>query len=383
MTQNSLNKASSATLPNVASNSQKLAESQLKNHAGYRQYQLQRIRPQVKTLGNLAALILLLMLPWDYQSESVDRYAAMAMRMVAVLQLYLIAVFWQKSWLEKHFVSVLMAFGLVSFLGLCANYLLLPERIPYLYTILYYYNLAFLVLVPLASTLQILLVFFVPTLLMYGMLHTAGGLDAYLVPFALHTIPLLLILNMAAWYVRMVAMDQYALYCENIELASQDALTGLLNRRVWETQTRKLLARTKRESSSIAVCMIDLDFFKRINDTWGHAAGDEALKAVALTLTDTLREYDVLGRFGGEEFTISIGGLSLEQVKLVGERLRKAIEQLKIKLGNTTGVTLTASVGIAWCANSTLSLEALMLASDNAMYEAKHKGRNQMDLVCF
>lgn len=357
--------------------------TQLLLNADYRQYQMQRIRPQIKNFGNLAALIVLLMLPWDFQSGSPERYTAMAMRMVAVLQLYLIAMFWQKSWLEKHFVSVLMGLGLVSFLGLCANYLLLPERVPYVYSILFYYNLAFLVLAPLATTLHILLTFFVPPLLMYAMLYGSGQMDRLLVPFALHTIPLLLMLNMGAWYVRTAAFSHFALYSENMLLASHDDLTGLLNRRAWESQTRTLLSRTKREKSSIAVCMTDIDFFKRINDTWGHVTGDIVIKAVATKLSEALREYDILGRFGGEEFIISIAGLSEVQLRTVGERLRKAVEQLELKLEDGTEIKLTTSVGIAYTANSALSIDELIQASDSAMYEAKHQGRNRVELVSF
>lgn len=345
---------------------------------GYRQFQLNRIRPQIKILGSLASAVLLMMLPWDLRSDSPWRGPAVALRMVAVIQLYLIAFFWQKQWLERNFVSVFMALALVSFLALCGNYLLLPERTPYLFTLLFYFNIGFLVLAPLASTTHILLVAIVPTLVISAFLLAFNLHPELLVTFALHTLPLLLILNLAAWYIRAMAQDHYQLYRENTELATYDDLTGLLNRRAWESRSRMLLARARREGESFALLLLDVDHFKRINDTWGHLAGDEILRQLARCVKLTLREYDQVGRYGGEEFVVSVAGLKEELVLSLSERLRRAVERQGFSLPDGTGIQLTVSVGLSCLGEGNVDLGSMLDASDKALYLAKEQGRNRV-----
>ena len=346
----------------------------------YYQYQLKRIRPLVKNLGSLATLILLLMLPWDYLTGSDQRNLAMAMRMLAILQFYFIAIVWQKAWLEKHFVSILMVLGLVSYLCLSFNYILLEDHTPYLYTILFYFNLAFLVLAPIASSLQIVLVLCVPTLLMYVLLYMHPELHMFISPFTLHSLPLLVLLNMAAWYMRNNAQNTYELYCENLELASHDSLTGLFNRRAWENRSHNMFVKARREKTSFAVLLTDVDHFKKVNDTWGHPAGDEVLSRLAGCLSAAVREYDVVGRYGGEEFIISIGGMGKDQVRNLGERLRQAVEKLVIKLEDGTIISITTSVGIAFYNGGEVTLDMMIEQSDKAMYRAKRGGRNRVEL---
>ena len=344
----------------------------------YRQFQLNRIRPLVKMLGTLASVILLLMLPWDLRSDSPHRWLAVTLRMVAVVQLYLIALVWQKQWLERNFVPVVMALGLVGFLGLCGNYILLPERTPYLFTVLFYFNIGFLVLAPLASNVHILTVGIVPTVIVYGLLFTIDRLDALFVDFTLHAIPLLLILNLTAWYLRNMAQEHYRLYRENTELATFDDLTGLLNRRAWESRTNTLLARAIREREPLALLILDLDHFKTVNDTWGHLAGDEVLRQVAGCLKRTLREYDHVGRYGGEEFVVSVSGLETEPLQALAERLRTAVERHRFKLADGTLIHVTISVGVASLHEGVASLDALLDLSDKALYRAKQQGRNRV-----
>lgn len=359
---------------------QHLHGSSLLSDPDYRQFQLNRIRPQVKILGTLASAILLLMLPWDLRSDAPYRWLAVILRMVAIIQLYLIAFVWQKQWLERNFVSVLMGLALVSFLGLCGNYILLPDRTPYLFTILFYFNIGFLVLAPLATTAHILAVGIVPTLVVYVFLFTIDRLDTLFVPFSLHTIPLLLILNLAAWYIRSMAQDHYRLYRENTELATFDDLTGLFNRRAWESRTNTLLARAMREREPLALLLLDVDHFKSVNDTWGHLAGDEALRQLAACLRRTLREYDLVGRYGGEEFVISVAGLDESRVLALAERLRKTVERHAFTFPDGCSVRLSVSIGVACLHEDVASLDALLDLSDKALYLAKQQGRNRVVL---
>lgn len=342
----------------------------------YRLFQLNRIRLQVKILGSLAAAALLLMLPWDLQSDSPDRALAVALRMVAILQFFLILLVWQSPWLERHFVSVLMLLGLVSFLCLCGNYIVLPERTPYLYTILFYYSVAFLVLAPLAGSGHIIGMGIVPLLLVYACLASVDLLETYFTAFTLHSLPLLLILNIGAWYIRRTAQDHYRLYRMKDELATFDSLTGLFNRHAWESRTGLLLARANRERHALAVLLADVDNFKRVNDTWGHLAGDEVLRQLATCLKRTMREYDVLGRYGGEEFVICVAGLDTEKVEMLAERVRREVDRHVFSLPDGTELHITLSIGVACLRDGNAGVDTLLDLSDKALYQAKQLGRN-------
>lgn len=348
---------------------------------GYRQFQLNRIRPQIKILGSLASAVLLLMLPWDLGSESPWRGSAVGLRMVAVIQLYLIAFFWQKQWLERNFVSVFMALALVSFLALCGNYMLLPERTPYLFTLLFYFNIGFLVLAPLASTTHILLVAIVPTLVMSAFLLAFSLHQEFLVPFALHTLPFLLILNLAAWYIRAMAQDHYQLYRENTELATYDDLTGLLNRRAWESRSRMLLARARREGGSFALLLLDVDHFKRINDTWGHLVGDQVLMHVARVFKSGVRSSDLLGRYGGEEFAMILRNCSPAKGLEVAEKLRKMLRDTPMTTVSGNDIAVQVSIGVASFPSSGRTATEVATAADLALYRAKSAGRNRVEMA--
>jgi len=128
--------------------------------------------------------------------------------------------------------------------------------------------------------------------------------------------------------------------------------------------------------------MVALDPFKRVNDTYGHLAGDEVLKAVARLLESEIREYDSAGRFGGEEFAVLVPDAAASEVVAIAERLRTRVTQLEIlaptDAGEQTIADLSASIGVAVYPNSGTTLEQLLLVADSAVYTAKANGRNQV-----
>ena len=166
------------------------------------------------------------------------------------------------------------------------------------------------------------------------------------------------------------------------ELAITDHKTGLLNVAAWHEQARRELVRAERETSSFGVLMVDLDHFKRVNDTYGHLAGDEVLRAVARMLESEIREYDSAGRFGGEEFAVLIPDSAAPDVVSIAERLRRRVTELEIVAptdsGSRTIVGLSASIGVAVFPSSGSTLEQLLLTADSAVYTAKANGRNQV-----
>lgn len=166
------------------------------------------------------------------------------------------------------------------------------------------------------------------------------------------------------------------------ELAVTDQKTGLLNATAWHEGAKNELSRAARYSDTFGVLMVDLDHFKRVNDTYGHLAGDEVLKSIARLLKDEIRDYDSAGRFGGEEFAVLIPSSSADQVVATAERLRQRVTELVIIAPTENGETvisgLSASIGVAIYPNSGTTLEQLMLTADSAVYTAKSNGRNQV-----
>lgn len=172
---------------------------------------------------------------------------------------------------------------------------------------------------------------------------------------------------------------------ENVELverlnqkANTDELTGLLNRRELFNAGEQALLRCRAARIPLGLIMIDLDYFKQINDTYGHAAGDDALKHVANMLKQGLRESDILGRYGGEEFVIFLPGTDLSRTLHTAERLRRRIAE-KAFLAKGNQVKLSASSGVySETPGEDTSIDSLLNAADAALYKAKGRGRNQV-----
>lgn len=164
---------------------------------------------------------------------------------------------------------------------------------------------------------------------------------------------------------------------EILKLAGTDMLTGTVNRRAFMERSSQQLAGARRTASPVSVLVADLDFFKRINDTYGHAGGDVALKTFASTCADMLRPLDMLGRIGGEEFAILLPGTQLPEAVAVGERLRAAVERKAIPFGDVK-IRLTVSIGAAKAETEAETIEPALAAADAALYRAKENGRNRV-----
>lgn len=173
-------------------------------------------------------------------------------------------------------------------------------------------------------------------------------------------------------------------YSTILQYATLDALTNLNNRRQFETRLSQEIAIAKRQKNPLCAMMVDIDFFKSVNDTHGHAAGDEVLRTVAGIIKQALRESDIPSRYGGEEFAVLLPFTHIEEAKIVGERLRKAVESTPITINQETEnekqINVTISMGIAEFDNAETG-EALFERADKALYEAKTNGRNQVRTI--
>lgn len=161
--------------------------------------------------------------------------------------------------------------------------------------------------------------------------------------------------------------------------AKTDALTGLPNRRSFLEALGAELERATRYSRPLSVLMIDVDFFKKINDNYGHATGDEVLKALGSFLSGTIRTTDIAGRIGGEEFCVFLPEADANAAMDAAERLRSGFENVRTESGNQT-VAATLSIGVSEISPSDDGAESIMDKADKALYKAKSSGRNRVCL---
>lgn len=163
-----------------------------------------------------------------------------------------------------------------------------------------------------------------------------------------------------------------------------DVLTGWHNRRYLSVRLSEELARARRDGSRLVCLMLDIDHFKRVNDNWGHAAGDEVLREIAQRIESQVRASDVAARYGGEEFVVLLPGTDVASAKLLAERIRNVVAATPVDLPNGEAVTITASIGISEvqpspAANDLKTVgDSLIARADVALYAAKSAGRDRV-----
>jgi diguanylate cyclase (GGDEF)-like protein len=171
-------------------------------------------------------------------------------------------------------------------------------------------------------------------------------------------------------------------HAQLLNASRTDAKTGLLNARTWEREATAEVARAVRARMPLAVAVLDIDWFKRVNDTYGHLFGDEALREIARCLPGVLREYDSAGRFGGEEFVLLLPYTRAVDAFRIADRVRDHISGLSLRTADGQPVQITVSVGVAALdAGSRRELSELLAAADAALYRAKRDGRNQVQMI--
>lgn len=163
-------------------------------------------------------------------------------------------------------------------------------------------------------------------------------------------------------------------------LADTDYLTGLYNRRAFIILLKKEMERGERNKKGLALILLDVDHFKNVNDTYGHLAGDKVLQEISQVLTENLRSYDFVGRYGGEEFIICLPETSLVQSLDIAERIRKAIATKRILMPESKeNIKITVSMGITgWIPGEAGGINQLIKCADKILYQAKEQGRNKV-----
>lgn len=165
------------------------------------------------------------------------------------------------------------------------------------------------------------------------------------------------------------------------QLADTDELTGLNNRRAFFSLSTQAISQAIRAGETVSVITFDLDYFKQVNDRWGHAAGDSVLRGMAATALRTVRASDILARLGGEEFAILLPATDLPKARYLAQRLQQAFASQSFPVSDGT-VRCTASFGIAAGTGADMNLDSLLRQADKALFRAKEAGRNQVASRC-
>lgn len=208
----------------------------------------------------------------------------------------------------------------------------------------------------------------------FGVLVTiVAAVGPFFILFALPMVPL---------------QRRFLLHSQLVAEARIDGKTGLFNAHTFEREAGTEVARASRTGTPLAVLLADIDHFKWVNDTFGHLAGDRVLRAVSTTLSSELREYDMIGRFGGEEFAILLPHTGEQDAQRTAERLRARISNLVVALEDARDedddpfrIRVTVSIGAATLSESQRELTELLAAADSALYRAKEAGRDRVRVV--
>lgn len=169
-------------------------------------------------------------------------------------------------------------------------------------------------------------------------------------------------------------------YEQSLSLALTDSLTGLFNRRYLMVHLEKLLNKNRESKKSLCALMLDIDYFKKINDTFGHQVGDDVLKIFAERVSQRLRSFDLVARLGGEEFVVILPDISQDMAFQVAERLRKGICNNKFEVSSPTGpIDVSVSIGaVMITGDEELKVEDVLKLADDELYRAKENGRNRV-----
>ena len=183
------------------------------------------------------------------------------------------------------------------------------------------------------------------------------------------------------WGIHVWARHNQGIQDQLTRLAVTDPLTQLLNRRGIEDKLRQELERSRRYNQYFSILLIDIDYFKTINDTHGHAAGDRVLASFAANLRNNLRITDAVARWGGEEFLVLLPEYQQEAVLKVAEKLRERTADATFDINDHQHIRLSISVGVAICSTDDIDTDAVISRADEALYQAKLLGRNRVKIL--
>ena len=213
------------------------------------------------------------------------------------------------------------------------------------------------------------------------MLYYGEDQHIALVIFTMIYIPATILLSKTLYHSRISTIEVNNSLAKSVKefhkLSITDTLTNLYNRRYFFEISQNMLTVALREEKEISLLMIDIDYFKKVNDTYGHQVGDSILVAFAREIELLMRESDIFARVGGEEFSVLLNDTSNNGAQVVAEKIRQTIEE-KIFVGDNTSINITISIGVSTLSKECINIEGLYKEADTQLYKAKKSGRNRV-----
>ncbi|WP_087023985.1 GGDEF domain-containing protein [Thaumasiovibrio subtropicus] len=339
-------------------------------------YQFGRIKPTLRRIIMLGAAIVSLFSFWEVYIDPNAFPRSVILRTIASGLLVSSLVLFINPKNEAHFTNYLLLLSVISICFITVSYCSSERIMPYLVSALAYYCVSVLVLAPFMSIRRMIAVYSTTWISVNVILLTYGELAIYgeaWYSINVHLLPLMLFSAAGCFRLRQAALQQFSLYEQLLSQASLDGLTRTLNRQSFSEVAEK---RWFSSLPDVCVAMIDIDDFKRLNDTYGHLAGDNAIRHVANLIMDTTRKTDLVCRWGGEEFVILIAGLDARGAHSLSQRVCKKIANTPF-IYKDNPISLTVSIGFAAYQDQP-DLVELINEADIALYRAKHNGKNQL-----
>lgn len=347
-----------------------------------------------------AVLLLLFAMP-DFQALGVTRpfYYLLAYRVVIALALLLV-VLNIKSKTDFFKISyIVTAIVIVGFTGFMLLFYFRPDIVTWIVGVIMIQIIALMMFIPIRFSLAFVggIYAVVITLVTRWAMGSSkanliGLFFVLMLPFVLGTATAMrlgvsqrkqfALLSQTAKINQELALEidrRRALELKLTEMAATDPLTGLYNRREYEMLFTHEIERARRADTPLSVCIVDLDHFKKVNDTYGHGAGDEVLRRTAGLLKDKLRSMDIVGRLGGEEFIILLPQTTIDQAAMIGNRILEALAATDIDTGAAI-IRITATIGISQMIPSDPNFNAIIQRADEALYRGKETGRNRVEV---
>ncbi|WP_263833077.1 diguanylate cyclase [Sulfurospirillum oryzae] len=314
-------------------------------------------------------------IPFDYQLHrgSDSFYFILAGRATAVFFAIMVVLASIHPFFKHHNVLAITTFGTMGFSAVTLTYLLFGNPVHFVIYSWFFYLVATMMQTPLITNKIFFIMEGYQVAFMGAvMAYTNQSAEEMVIFFSL-AIPLVGYVYSVIWLNRKNGKEAYKNALQNHILMSLDGLSNLLNRRTWYEMSRRKWSVDKGSS----FVMLDIDHFKKVNDTYGHECGDLVIQSVSQTLLEQTREYDIIGRLGGEEFGILLPQTNLEEAHIIAERIRQKVADTIISY-NGKEIRVTISLGLIQNNDAIDDFNTLVVLGDKCLYQAKAEGRNRV-----
>lgn len=352
-----------------------LQPNRLVHFESFEKYFGNRIFKNFLFFSYIGLFLTLIYIPFDYNIHGTTKqfFYILGGRLTAVFFAVMVIVSVIHPYFENRRIEAITTFGTMGFCAVALTYLLFGNPIHFVGYSWMFYLTATIMLTPMITKKIYFIMESFQVLFVLSVMVLIGKSDEEIVTYIFFALPLagyvfaVIVLN------RRNGVEAYQNAFENHILMSLDGLSNLLNRRTWYEISRRHWT----DDKGISFIMLDIDHFKRVNDTYGHDCGDRVIEAVSRVLLDETREQDVVGRLGGEEFGVILPQANLDEAKIIAERIRGKIEETPIVYNGET-IRVTASIGVIENSAYISDFNTLVTLGDKNLYHAKEQGRNRI-----